>query len=317
MDATPDQSIEAQAAALNNLQAVNTEFSIRQDPAKYSAMISSKLKKIQDDTLNTKRNAFSNLYNDLGRHFDMENNAINSSTRNDDLVKLNQYNLDLIQAKTDMIKYNKDLSRRQVEINDWYYQDKLETLFFMQMFFMTLLSLSIIFYFQKAHFINSSFAAVLTFVLLLIVTITGLYRYTYTSTYRDSRWWYKRRFAKPIYVEQPPKCGCVDDPFVPKKTKCPAKQLDGAGNPRGKCMSQTTFGYISNMLDNTVSTADSSADSAFNRIQTMIGSQTSKCETPSPAKPTPSTCSPPSAVAVMGEPGSSNVVLNTRVLPYV
>lgn len=117
-----------------NLEALQQEYDYRSDPASKAAAIQSTITTIQEDTKNRKRNAFATAINSLSGSSDMERNALNYSGRNQDILKMNQYNLGQITNVVTGNIYNKDLTRRQAEINDWYYQDKLETLFFLQLF---------------------------------------------------------------------------------------------------------------------------------------------------------------------------------------
>lgn len=208
-------TLTAQSAAINNIMQINNEFQIRSDPAAYQQSLTSTLDQIQFKAINDKRNAFAKTHKDLSRHFDMEHNAMDYNVRNQDLVKMGNYNLQQSRAAAQNFQHDKDLTRRQAEINDWYYQDKLETLFFLQMFFMTMLSMCIVMYFQKSGLISGSFASFLTFVLLTVIMIIGLYRYKYTETFRDPRWWYKRRFGKvdhPVFDPTPDPKSCAADP---------------------------------------------------------------------------------------------------------
>jgi len=323
----------AEANAANNLKAISDEYKMRQDPEKYRDMIQKKITKIQNETKNKKRNAFSSAFNEMGRHIEMEQNAINYSGRNEDLVKINQHNLSQVSSTLTNLQYNKDLSRRQAEINDWYYQDKLETLFFLQMFFMTLLSMSIIYWLNKSGMVSSAFAGFATFVLLIIVGIAGVYRYAYTSTFRDPRWWYKRRFGKPVYTEEK-KCGCVDDPFVPPKVRCPAKDDSKAdcisgmsGNtPIGQIMmargGNTAMTQLAGVLAKDQQTVNGTSEDTLDRAQNQLEAETiAYMQGKNPPK-RPSGAGPEGACPAAGapieqhEPGSTNVALNQKVLPY-
>ena len=231
-------TLTAQSAAINNIMQINNEFQIRSDPAAYQQSLTSTLDTIQFKAINDKRNAFAKTHKDLSRHFDMEHNAMDYNTRNQDLVNVGKYNLAQSRAAAQNFKHDKDLTRRQAEINDWYYQDKLETLFFLQLFFMTMLSMCIVMYFQKSGLISGSFASFLTFLLLTVIMIIGLYRYKYTETFRDPRWWYKRRFGKVDQpVDKPSTCDAPPDadPFIKPPSPC-AKTPDkncASYDPRG------------------------------------------------------------------------------------
>jgi hypothetical protein len=178
----------------------------------------------------------------MGRYFDMDHNANFYRVRNNDVLRLQAQMVDRSRAAFRGIKHDKDITRRQTEINEWYYNDKLETLFFLQLFFMVLLAMAIILYFQKNSFITAPFAAYITLILMGGVIGTGLYRNRYTSDFRDSRFWAKRNWReKDIYVpENPTKGGsagldpckvCQDGPDImgpPATSSCAKRAADAA-----------------------------------------------------------------------------------------
>lgn len=321
-------------ASSASLEEIQKEYNMRKNPAKFQPMIQDKLKKIQDETKHKKRNAFAKLFNAYGQHIDMEHNAINYKNRNDDIAKMSMGNLKQIAGTVQSNKYNKDISRRQVEINDWYYQDKLETLFFLQLFFMTMLSMTIIFYFQKTTLISSAFAGFLTVVLLAFIGGLGLYRSWYTGVARDPRWWYKRRFNKAVYKEEK-KCGCEEDPFVEAKVRCPAKDdskaecISGSSGvtPIGQILQErggnTALTALAATLAKDQQKVDRTAEDSLDRAQNALTAQTIAYMTGKnpPVEPH----SPPSCDSSIEkifpkqqntQPGSTNVALNASVLPY-
>jgi hypothetical protein len=274
----------------------------------YANTMSEKTKLIADTAISSKNNSFFRQINDLGHHYDMTHNATYYKERNSDVLKAQEENLARINNTIDTMTYNKDIGRRQVEINNWYFEDKLETLFFLQVFFMTMLAMSIIFYLQKSSIISAMFAGSITFVLLLVTGLIGLFRYIYTRSYRDSRWWYKRRFNKPVYTDKP-KCGCVEDPHAPDSNKtnkkCPAKTGDGP------CMS--------NFLHGLTKTKKTTPQNNLERVQKQILRAD---------KPVDSSCfksveeDKPDEPCEKEEdknspPGSTNVSLNNNVLTYL
>jgi len=298
-----------QAAAIQDLEQADNYFGDYQDPAAYAAMVTDKIAGIQADALNSKDSSFAKQYMELGRHFDMTHNAAYYKIRNNDVLNFENDKLANVNTAISAQDYNTDVTRRQVEINNWYYQDKLETLFFLQIFFMSMLTMSIVYYFQRTGYITSGFAGLLTFVLLLIVGGVGLYRYAFTNTYRDSRWWYKRRFPKPIYKPEV-KCGCHDDPFKPNETKiaCPAKTGSGPcvssffdkDKPGTAALGSDHMNRIDDQLEaETISYLQSGNINAETNGIDFAQDDVPHC----PSSTTP--------------PGSTNVALNNLVLPYM
>jgi hypothetical protein len=296
-----------------NLAALQAEYDYRSNPAATASVIQQSITLIENDTRNRKRNAIATALNTLGGSSDMQRNALNYSGRNADVLSMNQYNLGQITSVVTGNMYNKDLTRRQAEINDWYYQDKLETLFFLQLFFMTLLSMAIIYYFNKSGFISMAFTGFLTTTLFVIVGIAGFYRYVFTSKFRDSRWWYKRRFRKPVYKEIK-QCGCVDDPFAPKE-RCPAKD-----DPEAACLSglagATPLG-LGSILSRDPPSESSEPENVLDRVQNQLDAETVayiQGKSLPRGSSDAATCTKKKEVL---PPGSTNMSLNKNVLPYI
>lgn len=311
-DPIPARRIDDSAAE----RALQDEFNYLQNPSAQSGTVQEKIMNVTTETKNKKRNAFYSAITNLEGTSQMQRNALNYSGRNEDVLKMSQFNLGKLSKVATGNQYNKDLTRRQAEINDWYYQDKLETLYFLQIFFMTLLSMAIVYYFLKSGFITTGFAGFLTVTLFIIVGITGVYRYTYTSKFRDSRWWHKRRFSKPVYKEER-QCGCIEDPFVPPKVRCPAKD-----DPDAQCMSgltgATPLGLSSIFSrDPPMDVNSNEPGAALERASQQLERETVAYiqgqDLPSSSEDI-QTCAKTSSIY---QPGSTNVSLNRNVLPYM
>ena len=209
------------------IEKIRFSYDLRKNPDDFNRYVSERIDRITGETLDKKRAAFQKAHTDLGRYMDMDHNANFYKMRNTDLIGLQDQMAERSRAVKSGIKHDKDLTRRQVEINEWYFGDKLETLFFLQMFFIVLLAEAIVLYLQKNAFITSPFAAFLTFILFSVVTGVGLYRWRYTSDFRDSRFWQKRNFReKEIVTYKKPEPGCpsTDTDLVPKEiTDCAKK----------------------------------------------------------------------------------------------
>lgn len=298
-----------QASGNNATLTQQNQYAASQNSGAYANSMTEKTRLIADTAIASKGNSFTRQINDLGHHFDMTHNATYYKERNNDVLKAQEENLARITNTIDTFTYNKDIGRRQVEINNWYYEDKLETLFFLQIFFMTMLSMSIIFYLQKSNIISTTIAGSVTFVLLLVTGLIGLYRYVYTRSYRDSRWWYKRKFTKPVYTEEV-KCGCVEDPFTPDSNK--AKRTCPAKTASGPC--------ISSFLHNMTATPQTTPENNLRRVQNQISRKDTpvdaSCNMPSVEKVEPEQSCSENAINLSPK-GSTNVSLNNNVLPYL
>lgn len=89
-----------------------------------------------------------------------------------------------------------DSATRQGEINEWTYNNKMETVFVLQVLFIGLVMISVVFYFNTMGMLTTGFAwyaAVLTTLIVLTIIGTRLY---YTTARRDARFWNRRHFEE-------------------------------------------------------------------------------------------------------------------------
>jgi hypothetical protein len=92
-------------------------------------------------------------------------------------------------------QYNIELANRQIEINDWSYNNKMDTLFVFQVLFISLTILSLLFYFKNEGFIGSTFVWYSFILLLGIFLLLLITRILYSRGRIDKRFWSRRRFA--------------------------------------------------------------------------------------------------------------------------
>ena len=178
------------------LEKIRFSYDLRKNPDDFNRYVSERVERISKETVDKKRAAFQKAHTDMGRYYDMDHNANFYKLRNTDVLNLQDQMLERSRAAFQGVQYDKDLTRRQAEINEWYFNDKLETLFFLQMFFIVLLCMSIIMYLQKNGIMSTQFAAYMTMILLIAVVGTGVYRSRFTKEYRDNRFWNKRNFRE-------------------------------------------------------------------------------------------------------------------------
>lgn len=100
-------------------------------------------------------------------------------------------------------QYNIDLANRQIEINNWAYNNKMDTLFVFQIMFMAVLFISILMGFKKAGIIGSAFVWYSLGIIILLVVVIIVNRSMYTNNRRDNRLWNKRRFDDDNKMQSP------------------------------------------------------------------------------------------------------------------
>ena len=189
------------------LERLNFASGLRADPAGYSAFQQKNIAAIVSDVTNRKQSAFQKAQIDLGRYMDMQHNVNFYKTRSGDVADVTSVMLENNNKIEDQIRRDNANSRRQFEINEWYNYNKLETLFFLQVVFMSSLAAAIVMYLTKKGMITVGFAGTLYGILGLFVLCIGVYKYFYTEGARDVKLWHRRRFQN---AAAPPSPSCPD-----------------------------------------------------------------------------------------------------------
>lgn len=151
--------------------------------------------KIDNASITNKINSIerSNFLTNLNASDGASNNALTYG------MLLNR-NESLSDSAKDMIAENKkatiggpkDTYARQGEINEWQAQNKLDTLFFLQITFLFFTILVFLVFLRQYGVIPSSILWIIISVLGLIVVGTLVSRVSYTSNSRDQRHWNRR-----------------------------------------------------------------------------------------------------------------------------
>jgi hypothetical protein len=145
--------------------------------------------------------------------------AVNTGNTIKNIMWYNQRNKDLYNTQTAVLSRATDdaqgvqrdnqTSKRQFEINEWTANNKLDTLFIMQLIFIGLMILVPLMYLTRMGIIPySAFYGVSVLVLIAII-LTFVVRLQYTSNTRDLRYWNRRRFARQGGPPTPPTCDQV------------------------------------------------------------------------------------------------------------
>ena len=91
-------------------------------------------------------------------------------------------------------RHDAQLAKRQFEVNEWTSGNKLDTLFFFQLLFISLMILAPIFYYHRLGIIpGGAFYGIVSLIVLALL-LTIIIRSRYTEVIRDYRFWNRRRF---------------------------------------------------------------------------------------------------------------------------
>jgi hypothetical protein len=195
---------------LQDIEKIQYIQALQADPAKYASYIQGKSARILSETIDTKRASFVKTASDMARMMDMDHNSMATFIRSKQLSEAQNYIMTEQGKQTGVLKTNEDLTRRQVEINNWYYENKRETLFILQLILLTMLTVTVLLALLSYGFITKLASDYIIFFVIVVSLVTWLYRWYYTSYIRSRRYWNKRQFKEDRSIE-PPKAECPTD----------------------------------------------------------------------------------------------------------
>jgi hypothetical protein len=150
---------------------------------------------LKNDALNAKDSSMAKTLVDFSRTADMDVNAMTYGIRNANLLNSQAHIKAYNNSITNNTQHDVDLSKRQFEINEYYYYNKLDTLFFLQVFFISAMIMAILIYAFRRGMLTAKMSGLITVGLAIIVVIIGISRYYYTARVRDKRLWHRRHFG--------------------------------------------------------------------------------------------------------------------------
>ena len=87
---------------------------------------------------------------------------------------------------------NAATTTRNREIKEWYYNNKLDTLFVFQLIFISICFLAVLAYLIKLGYINSAVFGIVVGINIVVLILLIANRAVYTDILRDKRYWSKR-----------------------------------------------------------------------------------------------------------------------------
>lgn len=148
------------------------------------------------DILKDREGTFQKTFTDATRNNSIQHSFFFYQQRNRDLQNIGDVLKNQNEAAIGTTKFNNQLATRQYEINEWAYNNKMDTLFVFQILFVTILLAAALAYLNKIGIISMTFLGMAVGVLLFVDIGILLNRYQYTKLRRDQRYWNKRQFTK-------------------------------------------------------------------------------------------------------------------------
>ena len=148
------------------------------------------------DILKDREGTFQKTYTDAVKNNSVQHSLFFYQQRNRDIDTLGKAIQNQNEAAIGTTKYNNQLATRQYEINEWSYNNKMDTLFVFQIMFVTLLITAALVYLNSLGFLSTTILGLVVGILLFVDIAILINRFNYTYKVRDQRYWNKRQFEK-------------------------------------------------------------------------------------------------------------------------
>uniref|UniRef100_A0A6C0KBI9 Uncharacterized protein n=1 Tax=viral metagenome TaxID=1070528 RepID=A0A6C0KBI9_9ZZZZ len=117
--------------------------------------------------------------------------------RTEDLTNLATDLNDVTSKQVKENTINKQLADRQYEINEWSNSNKLDTLFFLQVLFISLTLTAVFLFLMKNGLLPYYLFGLFSFLTVAFAVIVLIYRARFTAVKRDGRYWNKQKWGQP------------------------------------------------------------------------------------------------------------------------
>ena len=217
---------------LQDIEKVQFLQTLQADPAKYNAFVQDKSQRILGEVTDTKRAAFVRAAGTMAQQMDMDHNSMAAVAQAQAMTSMEDHLIAEQEGQRSAIKMNRDNTRRQVEINNWYYENKRETLFVLQLVLLVMLTVTVILTLAHMGYIPQEGADYLMLFVIVVGAGTWLYRWYYTTYIRDPRYWSRRSFTQDGKVAPPSGEICIgggEGLLGPGGTQQPSGPMMGAG----------------------------------------------------------------------------------------
>jgi hypothetical protein len=186
----------AQQYTFDLINLIQTEnlWELRNTPEALKTYMQARGRGIKDASTEQHSGAYGTVKDHLQQSSNTNNNILYYFTRNKDLNHLQESLEERVKGEALGARHDAQLAKRQFEVNEWTSGNKLDTLFFFQLLFISLMIIAPIFYYHRLGVIpgGAFYGIVALIVLALLLTI--IIRARYTEVIRDYRFWNRRRF---------------------------------------------------------------------------------------------------------------------------
>ena len=190
------------------LQDVETSQAIQQmDPQSLQRYLQNAQTNLYRDVTQSKDGAIQKAYGELEQASSTQHAISYYQQRNQDLSNIQGQVYQDRKGNADAVLFDRDLAKRQFEMNQWETSNKMDTLFIYQQLLIILCAVIIMSYLWNKSILSAYVFFGLLFVLVCIFVFTIVNRAQYNNTLRDSRYWSQRLFPSYSTVPIPNICG--------------------------------------------------------------------------------------------------------------
>lgn len=177
------------------LQDVEVSQALQQmDPQSLQQYLQNAQETLYKDVTTHKDDAIQKAYGDFERAASTEHAILYYKQRNQDLDTIQGQVYADRKGSAQAVLHDRDLAKRQYEINQWETSNKMDTLFVYQQMLIILSAVIIMSYLWQKRILSSVVFFSLLFVLVCIFIFTIVDRAQYTNFMRDGRYWNRRLF---------------------------------------------------------------------------------------------------------------------------
>jgi hypothetical protein len=183
-------------AELSEIERGNRVSLLRANP-EFAAANQANYNALFDDLVKSKQAAFGKAYANMKLGKDAVYSATVFETRTNDLHQTVTSMKDTTSKAAAAIQQDIGTTRRQFEINEFYYNKGLDTVYVLQVAAIALLLTAAMIGAWREGFLAGSVTAMMVGFLLATASAIGLYKSYYNHNVRDKRFWHERYF-KPM-----------------------------------------------------------------------------------------------------------------------
>ena len=163
-------------------------------PSQSASLVQSNINAALQQVENSKKSIFQDT---LDQTTGADNNITSAAfylSRTKDLVDAAGDMNSVTRSQLSASMINAGLSQRQTEINEWSNFNKLDTLYFLQILFISLSLIGVLSFLLSNGSITQSLFTFVAYIIAILATVVILLRWRYSNVARDSRYWHKSRF---------------------------------------------------------------------------------------------------------------------------